>query len=44
VEALWSQFESVMGRQTEDGLKEGSVSGSVEGQEEREGDGRKQGS
>jgi hypothetical protein len=33
-----------MGRENEDGVKEGSRSGSVEGQEEREGDGQKQGS
>ena len=44
VEALWSRFESVMGRENEDGMKEASASGSVEGQEERESDGQKQGS
>lgn len=41
VEALWSQFETVMGRENEDGVKEGSEGGNVEEQEEREGDGRK---
>lgn len=44
MEALWSRFESVMGRENEDGMKEASASGSVEGQEERESDGQKQGS
>jgi DASH complex subunit DAD1 len=44
VEALWSQFESVMGREDEDGMKEASASGSMEGLEERESNGQKQGS
>jgi len=37
VEALWSQFETVMDKENEDGVKEGN--GSVEGQEKRDGDG-----
>jgi hypothetical protein len=41
VEALWSQFEIVMDRENDDGVKEGGGSGGVDGKEEREGDGRK---
>ena len=44
MEALWSQFETVMGKEDEDGVKDGSASGSVEGREERDGNGQKQGS
>ena len=42
VEALWSQFETVMGRGNEGGLDDGS--GSVEGQGGKEHDGEKQAS
>jgi hypothetical protein len=41
VEALWSQFEIVMDKENDDGVKEGGSSGGVVGKEERESDGRK---
>jgi hypothetical protein len=44
VEALWSQFETVMGRENEDITKDGGGNENLDGQEEREGDGKAQGS
>jgi hypothetical protein len=41
VEALWSQFEIVMDRENDDGVKEGGGSGVVDGKDERESDRQK---
>jgi hypothetical protein len=41
VEALWSQFEIVMDKENDDGVKEGGGSGGVDSKEERESDRRK---
>jgi hypothetical protein len=41
VEALWSQFEVVMDRENDDGMKEGGGSGGVNGKDERESDRQK---
>lgn len=41
VEALWSQFEIVMDRENDDGVKEGGGSGGVDGKEEQESHGQK---
>jgi hypothetical protein len=41
VEALWSQFENVMDRGIDDGVKQEGGSGGVDGKEERESDGQK---
>jgi hypothetical protein len=41
VEALWSQFEIVMDRENDDGVKEGGGSGGVDSKEERESHGQK---
>jgi hypothetical protein len=41
VEALWSQFEIVMDRENDDGVKEGGGGGGVDGKEERESHGQK---
>lgn len=41
VEALWSQFENVMGKESDDGAKEGNEDETLQGQDDERREGQK---